>query len=97
MGVTPGGASRQSAMFARSRQPNIAIEENHRLVLMADTIDWTGLEELVEGIRQRKLTSKAGRKPHLRALIGSLLIPADRSRPYRIGGGLKLIHLRRPG
>lgn len=45
------GRSRQAELFLRSRRPTIPIEENHRLVLLTDALDWTGLEEVVERIR----------------------------------------------
>jgi hypothetical protein len=75
--------SRQGELFARSTRSTIAIDENHRLVLMTHEIDWTELEEVVQGIRMSKLKSAAGRPPHLRALIGAVLFRAVRKTPYR--------------
>jgi hypothetical protein len=40
-----GGVARTST------RPRIALDENHRLVLMTREIDWTELEELVQAIR----------------------------------------------
>lgn len=77
-------ASRQGDLFPRSKRPVILIEENHRLVLMTDEIDWTELLELVEAIRRSKVTSAAGRPPHLRALTGALVFRATRRMPYRV-------------
>lgn len=76
--------SRQPELFARSKRPVIVIEENHRLVQMTDEIDWTELVELVEAIRRSKVTSAAGRPPHLRALTGALVFRATRKMPYRV-------------
>jgi hypothetical protein len=38
------GGSRQPELFGRSKSPTIPIEENHRLVQLADRLDWTELE-----------------------------------------------------
>jgi hypothetical protein len=75
--------SRQPELFARSKRPTIPIEPNHRLVLLTDEIDWTELEERVEQIRMSKLTSAAGRPPHLRTLTGALLLKATRDMTWR--------------
>jgi len=75
--------SRQGELFARSARPMIALDENHRLVLMTREIDWTELEELVQAIRMSKLKSEAGRPPHLRVLIGALVFRATRKMTYR--------------
>jgi hypothetical protein len=77
------GANRQPDLFPRSKNPIIAIEPNHRLVVLTDEIDWTSLEERVEEIRMSKLTSAAGRPPRLRALIGALLLKATRDMTWR--------------
>ncbi len=74
MGQRRRGRSRQAELFLRSRRPTIPIEENHRLVLLTDALDWTGLEELVERIRLRKLKNEAGRPPHLRTTIGAVVL-----------------------
>ncbi len=65
------GRSRQPELFPRSKRPTVPIEENHRLVVLTDEIDWTELEERVERIRTSKLKNTAGRPPQLRALIGA--------------------------
>src|SRR5215470_15004576 len=75
--------SRQPELFARSKRPVIALDENHRLVRTTDEIDWTELEELVQSIRMTKLKSEAGRPPHLRALTGALVFRATRRMSYR--------------
>lgn len=78
-----GGRSRQPEFFPRSKRPIVPIEENHRLVVLAEKIDWTELEEWVQHIRLSKLKNAAGRPPHLRALIGALLLRATRDMTWR--------------
>src|SRR6266508_2927665 len=75
--------SRQPELFPRSKRSVIPIAKNHRLVQMTDEIDWTELLELVESIRRSKVTSDAGRPPHLRALTGALVLRATRRMSYR--------------
>lgn len=77
------GGSRQRDLIPRSTSPTIPIEPNHRLVLLTDVLDWTELEELVQGIRRRKLKNEAGRPPHLRATIGAVILGAGKKTPYR--------------
>lgn len=74
---------RQLDLFGRSTMPPIALDPNHRLVLMTDELEWTQLIEIVEEIRAQKLKSRAGRKPHLRALIGAVILMATRRMTYR--------------
>ena len=59
------------------------IAANHRLVQITEEIDWTELEELVQAIRPNKLKNAAGRRPHLRAWIGALVLRAMRYRTFR--------------
>lgn len=75
--------SRQGELFARSTRATIALDENHRLVLMTHEIDWTELQEVVQAIRMSKLKNEAGRPPHLRALIGAVVFRATRKMTYR--------------
>lgn len=75
--------SRQRELFARSTRSVIVIEENHRLVQLTKELDWTELEEVVQGIRSRKLKNAAGRPPHLRALIGAVVMRATHKMSYR--------------
>jgi hypothetical protein len=75
--------SRQPELFPRSKTPRIPIEENHRLVLLTDQTDWTELEVRVEAIRQSKLKNAAGRPPHLRALLGAMMLKATRDMTWR--------------
>jgi hypothetical protein len=74
----------QAELFPRSKRPTIPIEENHRLVVLTDSVDWTDLEIRAEAIRASKLKSAAGRPPHLRALLGAMLLRATRYMPLRV-------------
>jgi hypothetical protein len=75
--------NRQPELFPRSKRSTIEVAPNHRLVQITEEIDWTELEELVQAIRMSKLKSAAGRPPHLRALIGALVLRALRHRTIR--------------
>ncbi|HYV49283.1 MAG TPA: transposase [Myxococcaceae bacterium] len=77
------GGSRQRQLIPFSMRPTIPIDENHRLVVLAEEIDWTDLLGVVETIRLSKVKSAAGRPPHLRALVGALLLRATRRQTYR--------------
>ena len=78
-----GGGNRQRDLFPRSKRPSIRIADNHRLVHMTDTLDWTELEERAQQIRAQKLKNGAGRPPHLRVLLGAMLLMATRRLTYR--------------
>ena len=84
MGKKTRGGSRQPELFGRSKSPIIPIEENHRLVQLADKLDWTELELRAENIRASKLKNGAGRPPRLRALLGAMVLRATRYVPYRV-------------
>jgi hypothetical protein len=75
--------SRQGELFPRSKQPLVELEAEHPLVRIADELDWTELERLVQEVRRRKLKSRAGRPPHLRALIGTVIFMSWKRMPYR--------------
>jgi hypothetical protein len=79
----PGGGSRQPELFPRSKRPVISLPENHPMVVLTDTLDWTEMESRAEQIREQKLKNAAGRPPQLRALLGALTLMAIRQRPYR--------------
>ncbi len=81
MSRKPRGGSRQPELFPRSKRPTIPIEENHRLVELADSLDWTEMEARAELIRASKLKNAAGRPPHLRALLGAMVLRATRYMP----------------
>lgn len=77
------GGSRQAYLLPRSRRSIIEVDSAHPLVLLTDRLDWTELIEIVEKVRRSKLKSLAGRPPHLRALIGAVILMAWRSMTYR--------------
>lgn len=83
MKPTQGLGNRQPNLFPRSKRSTIAIAENHRLVQVTDTTDWTELEGRAQKVRARKLKNGAGRPPHLRALLGALIFMALRRVTYR--------------
>ncbi len=83
MSNKPRGGSRQPELIPRSMVPKIPIEENHRLVVMTNEIDWTELLELVEQYRQSILKNAAGRPPQLRALVGAMILKATRDATWR--------------
>lgn len=78
------GGSSQGELIARSKRATMAIEENHRLVKLADELDWTEMERRAEEIRASKHKSAAGRTPHLRVLLGAMVFRATRYMPYRV-------------
>jgi hypothetical protein len=78
-----GGGSRQPDLFARSKQPKISLPDNHPMVVLTDTVDWTEMEMRAAKIREKKLKNAAGRPPHLRATLGALTLMALRRLPYR--------------
>lgn len=84
MAKTKSGGSRQAELFPRSKRPTIAIEQTHRLVQLADELDWTELEIRAQAIRASKLKNAAGRPPQLRALLGAMVLRATRYVPYRV-------------
>jgi hypothetical protein len=77
------GGSRQKDLIPLSMRPTIPIGANHRLVILANEIDWTDFLMFVELIRLSKVKNAAGRPPHLRAMVGALLLRAVRKLTYR--------------
>jgi hypothetical protein len=77
------GGNRQPELFARCKRPAITLPENHPMVVLTDTVDWTELEIAAEKIRRKKLKNAAGRPPALRATLGALTLMAIRKMPYR--------------
>jgi hypothetical protein len=70
-------------LIARSKRSTIEVSSSHRLVELTDRLDWEDLEARAELIRASKLKSAAGRPPHLRALLGAMLLMATRKMSYR--------------
>jgi len=79
--------NRQPELFARSKRPAISLPENHPMVVLTDTVDWTEMEMRAEKIRAKKLKNAAGRPPQLRATLGALTLMAIRKMPLPRGGG----------
>src|SRR5258708_4597422 len=73
----------QLELVPRSKRAMIKVEPTHRLVELTDRVDWDDLEARAELIRASKLKSAAGRPPHLRALLGAMLLMATRKMSYR--------------
>ena len=73
----------QLELLPRSKRAMIEVEPTHRLVGLTDRLDWDELEARTELIRASKLKSAAGRPPHLRALLGAMLLMATRKMSYR--------------
>ena len=72
-----------SVQVAPAKRPTIQVEPNHLLVQLTDRLDWTELEMRAEVIRGAKLKNRAGRPPHLRQLLGALVLMATRRLSYR--------------
>jgi hypothetical protein len=77
------GGSRQPDLLPRSKRPAIPLPDNHPMVVLTDTVDWTEMEVRAEKIREKKLKNAAGRPPHLRVTLGALTFMAIRKVPYR--------------
>lgn len=85
MAKSQRGGSRQAELLPRSKTTRpIPIEANHRLVELTDKLDWTEMEVRAETIRASKLRNGAGRPPHMRALLGAMVLRATRYMPYRV-------------
>ena len=83
MSARRNGGSRQRELLPRSKRPAIPLPDNHPMVVLTDTVDWTELELRAEKVRRKKLKNAAGRPPHLRATLGALTLMAIRRLPYR--------------
>lgn len=81
MTAPPG--SRQLQLFAPSHSPLLCLDPNHRLVRLTELLDWLELEAIAQDVRRRKLKSRAGRRPHLRALLGAVVLMSTRRMTYR--------------
>ena len=89
--------SRPLALFPRSQRPTIPLADDHPLVVLTDTVDWTEMEARAQQLRTKKLKHAAGRPPHLRATLGALAFMAIRYRPYRDEGSIGTIKRQRYG
>jgi molybdopterin converting factor small subunit len=83
MNSISGPSSRQGDLLPRSKRPTIVLAQDHRLVHLTDTLDWSELEQRAQQVRTGKLKNAAGRPPHLRASLGAMLLMATRKLTYR--------------
>ena len=74
---------RQGELFPRSKRSAIALDPEHPLVRLADLLDWDELLEQAERIRRARVKNRAGRPPHLRALLGAMLLRATKKMTFR--------------
>jgi transposase, IS5 family len=74
---------RQSVYVPCPLHPTLALERSHPLVQLTERLDWTEMEAIAQGVRWSKLKSRAGRPPHLRALLGAVVLMATRRVTYR--------------
>ncbi len=51
----------QIDLFPRSKRPIIPLADDHPLVVLTDTVDWTEMEVRAQQIRSKKLRNAAGR------------------------------------
>lgn len=77
------GGSRQVELVPLSMRSVIEVDPMHPLIVLADRLDWTELIEIAQKIRREKLKNLAGRPPHLRAMIGAVILMATRNMTYR--------------
>ena len=73
----------QGELIPRSKRPSIPIDSSHQLAVLTEELDWDELLNVVEEIRSAKVKNNAGRPPHLRALVGALLLKASRDLTFR--------------
>lgn len=73
----------QRELIPRSNRPTIPVEPSHQLAVLNEELDWDELLDLAEEIRSAKVKNNAGRPPHLRALVGALLLKASRDLTFR--------------
>jgi len=81
--MTKKHGHRQGELISRSKRPTIPIQSSHQLAVLTEELDWDELLDLVEEIRSAKVKNDAGRPPHLRALVGALLLKASRDLTFR--------------
>jgi IS5 family transposase len=70
-------------LVPRSLCSTIVIERSHRLVQLTERLNWTEMEAIAQAVRSAKLKSRAGRPPHLRTLLGAVVLMATRRLTYR--------------
>lgn len=52
----------------------IQLDPNHPMVILANTLDWKHLVKIAEKHRDGKIRNGAGRRPHLRILVGAVIV-----------------------
>jgi IS5 family transposase len=66
-----------NSIFQKCSSVSIKIQENHPLVLVTAAVNWDEYIKKVEEIRQKKLKRPhVGRSPHLRQMIGAVILRA---------------------
>lgn len=83
MTMKTGAPMAPQELFARNMLPVMPVDAMHHYVLVADRLDWMKLMEIAEAIRKEKNKGNAGRRPHLRALVGAVVLMGLRRVPYR--------------
>jgi transposase, IS5 family len=79
-------ASRGQTGFFDSHQPKsteIAIKDDHELVILADSIDWLEQIQAAHHIRASKVKVLCGPEPRYRELLGAITLMAIRNITYR--------------
>src|SRR3954470_13115760 len=76
------GGSRQPDLFARSKQPKISLPDNHPMVVLTETVDWTEMEVRAEKIDLYDVTFAVQAAEQIAALFGK----APRSYAYDRAG-----------
>ncbi len=59
----PSGRNRQPDLFPRSKRPAIQLPDNHPIVVLTDTVDWTEMEVRAEKIRERSSRMRQDGRP----------------------------------
>ena len=74
---------KQMSFVTQSTKVKINLSESHELVRIEKMIDWDILLELTMNIRASKIKSNAGRIPHLRELLGAVVLMALKKVTFR--------------
>ncbi|MGK5086818.1 hypothetical protein WDW86_04615 [Bdellovibrionota bacterium FG-2] len=82
-------AQKQDSLFAPTlRNIPIAIDPSHPMVRLADILDWDAIVGVAERIRDTKISSNVGAKPHLRANVGAVVVRSMKSCDLRTASDL---------
>ncbi len=66
----------------------IAVDPEHPLIQLEQSLDWEEVLDFVEDLRRERVKSPAGRRPHLRALTGAVLMGSVMKHTYRFEADL---------